>query len=138
VLSLIEKGLIESAHDCSDGGIAVALAESTFTKGVGAKIGIKAAGVAPELALFGENASRIVISCDPNKTSTIKQIAVESGLTADLLGQTNGNNLEIIVDGVKAISAPVSELKQEWASALERALHVETREHLVPEVLQKS
>jgi hypothetical protein len=70
--------------------------------------------------LFGESASRIVISCDPNKAATIKQMAVESGLVADLLGQTQGNNLEISVDGKVAVSAPVSDLKQAWAGALHR------------------
>jgi phosphoribosylformylglycinamidine (FGAM) synthase-like enzyme len=138
LLSLIDKGLIESAHDCSDGGIAVALAESSFKKGIGMRANLSSSGLSPELALFGESATRIVISCDPNKTSAIKQIAVESGLAADLLGQTNGNNLEISVDGKKVISARVSELREVWATALERALHVETPEHLVPEILQKS
>ncbi|MCU1308358.1 MAG: phosphoribosylformylglycinamidine synthase subunit [Acidobacteriaceae bacterium] len=138
LLSLIDKGLIESAHDCSDGGIAVALAESSFKKGIGMKANLSSSGLSPELALFAENASRIVISCDPNKTSAIKQIAVESGLVADLLGQTNGNNLEISVDGKNVVVAPVSELKQVWATALEQALHVEAPEHLVPEILQKS
>ncbi|MCU1312006.1 MAG: phosphoribosylformylglycinamidine synthase subunit, partial [Candidatus Angelobacter sp.] len=138
LLSLIDKGLIESAHDCSDGGIAVVLAESSFKKSIGMKANLSSSGLSPEFALFGESATRIVISCDPNKSSAIKQIAVESGLAADLLGQTNGNNLEISVDGKKAIDAPVSELRQVWATALERALHVETPENLVPEILQKS
>jgi phosphoribosylformylglycinamidine synthase II len=138
MLELIDKGLVESAHDCSDGGIAVALAESAFKKGIGAKVELRSSGEAPELTLFGETATRIVISCDPNKVSTIKQMAVKCGLAADLLGQTIGNNLEISVDGKKAIGALVSELKQGWATALERALHVETPEHLVPEILQKS
>jgi phosphoribosylformylglycinamidine synthase II len=138
MLELIDKGLVESAHDCSDGGIAVALGESAFKKGIGAKIELSSAGEAPELTLFGETASRIVISCDPNKVPTIKQMAVKCGLAADLLGQTIGSNLEISVDGKKAIGAPVSKLRQAWATALERALHVETPEHLVPEILQKS
>jgi len=138
VLELIDKQLIESAHDCSDGGVAVALAECAFKKGIGAKIEVKAQGVAPEFALFGEDATRIVISCDANKTQAIQQMAVKSGLSAEKLGVTGGRGLQISIDGKTAISAPVSELKQAWASALERALHVDAPEHLVPEVLQKS
>src|SRR6185312_9133486 len=137
LLELIDKQLIESAHDCSDGGVAVALAECAFKKGIGAKLEIKAQGVAPELALFGEDASRIVISCDANKTQTIQQMAVKSGLSGEKLGVTGGRELQISIDGKTAISAPVSELKQAWAIALERALHVDAPEHLVPEVLQK-
>ena len=65
-------------------------------------------------------------------------MAVKSGLVADLLGQTTKDRLEISVDGKPAISASVSELKDVWSTALEQALHADTREHLVPEVLQKS
>jgi uncharacterized Zn finger protein len=65
-------------------------------------------------------------------------MAVKSGLKADLLGSTNDNRIEISVDGKKAVSASVSELKAVWARALETALHTQTPEHLVPEVLQKS
>jgi phosphoribosylformylglycinamidine synthase len=138
LLDLIEKELIESAHDCSDGGVAVALAECAFKKGIGTQGEIKAQGVVPELKLFGEDATRIVISCDANNTQAIQQMAVKSGLSADKIGVTGGRNLQISIDGKKTISASVSELKQPWASALERALHVEAPEHLVPEVLQKS
>jgi phosphoribosylformylglycinamidine synthase len=140
VLELIEKRLIESAHDCSDGGLAVTLAESAFKKGIAANVDVSSRGLNPEIALFGEMATQVVISCDPNKSAIIKQMAVKSGLAADLIGQTTGkdNNIEISVDGKKAITASVSDLRQAWATALERALHVDTAEHLVPEILQKS
>jgi phosphoribosylformylglycinamidine synthase subunit PurL len=137
VLELIDRQLIESAHDCSDGGVAVALAECAFKKGIGAQIEIKAAGVALEIVLFAEDASRVVISCDPNKAHTIQQMAVKSGLSAERLGVTGGRELHLSIDGKQAVNATVAELKHAWASALERALHVETA-HLVPEVLQKS
>jgi hypothetical protein len=65
-------------------------------------------------------------------------MAVESGVAAVRLGRTTTNKLTIRVDGQVAIDASVSELKEVWATALQRALHVDTREHLVPEVLQKS
>ncbi len=137
ILDLITQRLIDSAHDCSDGGLAVALAECAFPQGVGARISLPASAN-PLLALFGEDATRVVISCDPKKTSTIQQMAVKSGLVADLLGQTTNDKLEISVDGKPAISASVSELRGVWSNALEYALHTDTREHLVPEVLQKS
>jgi phosphoribosylformylglycinamidine synthase subunit PurL len=138
MLELIDQRLLESAHDCAEGGLAVALAESAFPKNVGVKVELTSGGLAFEQVLFAETSSRILISCDPNKTVHIKQMAVESGLKADLLGQTQDNRFEIRVDGVIAINASVSELKEVWATALERALHTQTPEHLVPEVLQKS
>jgi len=137
VLDLVRQMLIESAHDCADGGLAVALAECAFPQGMGAKVDLKSPG-SNLLALFAEDATRVVISCDPKNTAAIQQMAVKSGLAADLLGQTTKDRLEISVDGKPAIAAAVSELKSTWDSALERALHPDTREHLVPEVLQKS
>jgi phosphoribosylformylglycinamidine synthase subunit PurL len=138
VLELIAQRLLDSAHDCSDGGLAVALAECAFPQRIGAKLNLTSASGSSLLALFAEDATRIVISCDPKNSATIQQMAVKSGLLADLLGQTTKDNLEISVDGKPAIAASVSELKQVWGSALEQALHADTREHLVPEVLQKS
>jgi phosphoribosylformylglycinamidine synthase len=138
LLQLIAEGLIDSAHDLSEGGLAVAAAESCFPQGIGARLDLSSNGAELELLLFGEEASRVLISCDPNKTATIQQMAVKSGISADLIGQTGGNSLKISVQGKPAIAAPVSELKQVWATSLEKMLHVETAEHLVPELLQKS
>jgi phosphoribosylformylglycinamidine synthase subunit PurL len=141
---LICDGAIESAHDCSDGGVAVALAESSFVRPraggpyVGAEIDLNSNGLFAEGVLFGETASRAVISCDPKKASDIQQIAVRWGVRAERIGQTVPEKLVIDVDGGTAVSAQVSELREVWDTALQKALHVETPEHLVPETLQKS
>ncbi|HZD92952.1 MAG TPA: AIR synthase related protein, partial [Candidatus Sulfotelmatobacter sp.] len=85
---LVRERAIESAHDCSEGGMAVALAESAFPLGVGAEIDLNSNGLIAESLLFGENASRVVISCDPKKAGNIQQIAVKWGVRADRLGRT--------------------------------------------------
>jgi phosphoribosylformylglycinamidine synthase subunit PurL len=133
-----EEKLLESAHDCSDGGLAVALAEAAFPLGIGAKVKLSSQGYSAETALFSEHATRVVISCDRKDTKRIQQSAVQYGLSAEVLGQTISESLEISIDGKVAVAAAVSDLKQVWESALPRMLHVETREHLVPETLQKS
>ncbi|HET9281844.1 MAG TPA: phosphoribosylformylglycinamidine synthase subunit PurL [Candidatus Angelobacter sp.] len=135
---LIQNQHIESAHDCSEGGLAVALAESAFPKNIGAEIDLKSNGVFAEGVLFSEDAGRVVITCDPKKALDIKQIGLKWGLRADQIGRTVPEKLEIRIDGKLAVSANVSELRQVWDSALKKALHVEAPEHLVPEVLQKS
>src|SRR5438270_1878629 len=132
------EGLIESAHDCSDAGIAVALAECGFAMEVGATIELPGGELPAEMVLFAEDATRIVISCDPRKTERIKQSGIEYGLSAEIIGRTAPGNLEISVNGQGAVSAGVSELKDIWERALPQMLHVESREHLVPELLQKS
>ncbi|HSB74428.1 MAG TPA: phosphoribosylformylglycinamidine synthase subunit PurL, partial [Terriglobales bacterium] len=135
---LVGSHAIESAHDCSDGGVAVALAESAFPRTVGAEVDLNSNGVFTEGVLFGEMASRVLISCDPKKTSDIQQIAVKWGVRADRIGRTVPEKLVIRIDGRQAVSAKVSELRQVWDKALTQALHAETPEHLVPEILQKS
>ncbi|HEY2360767.1 MAG TPA: phosphoribosylformylglycinamidine synthase subunit PurL [Candidatus Angelobacter sp.] len=143
---LIKEHAIESAHDCSEGGLAVALAEACFVKSkpgaatpyVGAEVDLNSNGVFTEAILFGETASRVVISCDPKKAEIIQQMAVRWGVRADQIGRTIPEKLVISIDGRQAVSAKVSDLRQVWDTALLKALHVDAPEHLVPEVLQKS
>jgi phosphoribosylformylglycinamidine synthase len=138
IIEMIGQGLIESAKDCSEGGLAVTLAESGFARGIGAQVELSSAGLVPEFVLFGEDASRILISCDPQNVPGIQQLAAKFGLSAAAIGSTISDKLEIRVDGEAAVAANVSELRDAWAGALERALHVETEERLVPAKLQKS
>jgi phosphoribosylformylglycinamidine synthase subunit PurL len=138
VRELIRTRTIESAHDVSDGGLAVALAESAFPLNIGAELDLTSNGSFAEALLFGEDASRILISCDPTKAENIKRIALQWGLKSERVGRTVPEKLEIRVDGNVVVRASVSELRQVWDTALVRALHAETREHLVPETLQKS
>ena len=74
---------MDSVHDCADGGIAVALAEKAFPKGVGARVNLASGGLSAEFVLFGEDASRIVISCDPAKVARIKEVAENHGVAAE-------------------------------------------------------
>ena len=64
------QGLVESAKDCSEGGLAVTLAECGFARGIGAQVDLSSYGLVPEFVLFGEDASRILISCDPQNVET--------------------------------------------------------------------
>ena len=138
IVEMMDAGLVESAKDCSEGGIAVTLAECGFEHGVGAEVDLTSDGLAREFVLFGEDASRILISCDRKNLEGIKVVAVKYGLSAEHIGHTAPDNLEIRVDGTVAVSASVSELERSWSGALERALHSETEERLVPDVLQRS
>ena len=125
IIELIEAGLVDSAHDCSQGGLAVALARCSFEKGIGCSVNLVGNGLATEFVLFGEDSSRIVISCDPADVARIKEVAAKHGISADLLGETVSGNIEVKVDGRVAVSAPVSDLRDEYEGALERALRSE-------------
>ncbi len=126
--ALVEMAQIEilsSAHDCSDGGIAVTLAESGFAKGIGMSIDLTSQGLPPEFVLFGEDASRVVISCDRDKVNEVQQVAVRYGIGAELIGETAPEHVEIRLDGRVVVSAPVSELREWYEGALEKALRAE-------------
>jgi phosphoribosylformylglycinamidine synthase II len=122
LIEMIQQGLPESVHDCSEGGLAVALAESCFAKGIGARVDLPSFGLPAEFVLFGEDASRVLLSCDQTKLSRIKEIAAKYGLSLDMLGETVPQHLEIKLDGKVKLSAAVSGLKDEYENALERTL----------------
>ena len=125
LISLIQAGLVESAHDCADGGLAVALVECALPAGVGANINLSAKDLPLEFRLFGEDASRVVVSCDPAYLARIKQVAGEYEISADVLGETAGGRVEIAIGGQAAISASVEELRAAYEGALEKALRTE-------------
>ena len=125
VIELIQQGVAESVHDCSEGGLAVALAEKAFAKGIGARVNIASNGLPPEFVLFGEDASRIVLSCDLADVVRLQQIAEKYGIAADVLGETIPERLEISLDGRVVVSASVSELGIAYESALESALRTD-------------
>ena len=131
IVQMIDEGLVESAKDCTEGGLAVTLAECGFARGIGAEVNLGSGGLVPEFVLFGEDASRILISCDPASVARIKEVAIKYALSAEQIGSTVPDNLEIQVDGRLAAAVAVSELKRVWANALEEALHTETEDALV-------
>jgi phosphoribosylformylglycinamidine synthase len=122
IVDLIQQGMVESVHDCAEGGLATALAEKAFAKGIGARVNLASGGLPAESALFGEDASRIVVSCDPGQVSRIQDVAEQFGISADVIGETVGDRLEISLDGAVVISAGVAELSAGYEGALEAAL----------------
>jgi phosphoribosylformylglycinamidine synthase II len=125
VVEMIGAGLVDSAHDCSEGGIAITLAESAFGKSVGVRVDLASQGLPPEFVLFGEDASRIVISCDRSKLLRIQQVAEKHELFAEEIGETVLQQVEIKLDGRVAVASTVGELRDSYENALETALQTE-------------
>jgi phosphoribosylformylglycinamidine synthase subunit PurL len=125
LVAIIEAGFVESAHDCADGGLAVALVESALPAGVGLSVRLPRQKLATEFALFAEDASRVVLSCDAVHLPRIQQVADEYGVVADVLGETGGDRVEIAVGEKNVISAGLGELRDAYEGALERALQAE-------------
>jgi len=127
LLEMIGAGLVESAHDCSEGGIAVTLAESAFAKGIGVRVDLTAQGLSPEFVLFGEDASRVVISCDLSHLPGIQQVAAKYGLSCEPIGVTIPEHFDIKLEGGVVVSATVSDLRDAYESALESLLKTDTQ-----------
>jgi phosphoribosylformylglycinamidine synthase len=125
LVELSQQGLVDSMHDCSEGGLAVALTESGFTKGIGINADLASNGLPTEFVLFGEDASRVVISCDQQQVSRIKDIASTYGLSIETIGQTASEVVQIKVDGKVIVTAKVSELRAGYEGSLESALKTE-------------
>jgi phosphoribosylformylglycinamidine synthase subunit PurL len=117
---LAKRGLIHSARDISDGGIAVALAEACFCHGIGVRANLsKAPDLPAEWDLFGETASQCVISCPKASVAQIeKLIGQYPGLMVATLGETVTDLFELAMDGRVLIREKVSGLRNVWSTAL--------------------
>jgi phosphoribosylformylglycinamidine synthase len=125
LVAVIHAGLVGSAHDCADGGLAVALVESALPAGIGLNIKLPKQKLAHEFRLFAEDPSRVVLSCDPIHLARIQQVTEEYGVFADVLGETGTDRIEIMIDDQSVISASVTELREAHEGALEKALRTE-------------
>ena len=119
-LAAVRAGLVSSAHDCSDGGLAVTLAESCLQGRLGVQITLpeREADLRPDARLFGESPSRIVLSATPENAARIQELAAAAGAPVYVLGTVGGETLEITAEGASLISRPVAEMEHTWRTAL--------------------
>jgi phosphoribosylformylglycinamidine synthase II len=113
VIKAIQRGLLNSAHDCSDGGLAVTLAESCIQGNTGFSGRLAHKGRL-DAALFGEAQSRIVVSVKAKAEHRLETLAAKMNVTLTRLGRTGGDRL-IIKD---LVDLPVNELRQSWWNTL--------------------
>ena len=136
VLTLIKKGWVQSAHDCSEGGLLVTLAECCLTHPstpFGAKIGLTQERLRLDALLFGESPSRIVISVKEDHLALVQQCIQDIGANVpmSLLGHvTDTDQMDVTVQGdknqtVRHLSWPVTDLADRWQNSLSRQLGIE-------------
>jgi phosphoribosylformylglycinamidine synthase len=120
VREIVRAGLADSSHDLSDGGLAVALAESSFgPAGVGASVDL-AIDMRPELLLFHEGPSRVLLSTE--RAGDIAAIASKHGVEALVIGETAPGRLTIRKSGEALVDCDLEGLHAAWQGALEKAL----------------
>lgn len=116
VRGLVREGLAESAHDCAEGGLAVALAESCLGGGVGARVRLP--GAISQEALFGEVPSRVILSVRADRTDEVLRRLDAADVPAVELGEVGGDRLTIF----GALDVPLGELETVWRDTLPAAM----------------
>jgi phosphoribosylformylglycinamidine synthase len=123
VQAMIRKGLVKSAHDCSEGGLAVALAEGCISGAakIGAKINLPASDQRVDVLLFNESQSRIIVSVAGDAVGPLQREAAQVQIPLMQLGSIGGASLEIeTATGV--ISWPLDQLHETWYGSIALAL----------------
>jgi phosphoribosylformylglycinamidine synthase subunit PurL len=121
VLRAAEKGLFASAHDVSDGGLAIAVAEACCGAPSGAPIGARIRmdeGMRPDAWLFAESQARMLVSARREHSGAVRDLAADEGVPISVVGEVGGAMLEFD----DQIALPVADVKTTWEGALERWL----------------
>jgi len=123
-MGAIREGMIRSAHDCSDGGLAVALAESCISgeKKFGVQINLPKGKGRIDDVLFNEAPSRVVVSISKNREPQFKQFCDAMKVPILHLGKVDGSNFEVKSDDKSVISAASAKLHELWYNSIARSL----------------
>jgi phosphoribosylformylglycinamidine synthase subunit PurL len=119
------SGLIVSAHDCAEGGVAIALAECAFDTGFGFEANATPVAFGDSafndvFALFGESASRVIVSVAPARAHELLARASAAGVPSSVIGRVGGSRVRIAVDGRPLIDEPLEAAEQIWSSGIDR------------------
>ncbi len=119
VLQAIQKGWVKSAHDCSEGGLAVTLAECCITgpKPIGAHVQLESS-IRADALLFGESQSRVILSISPNNREDVLSLVNSFQVPLLQLGTVVGEKLIIS----EWIDAEVDQLKKTWTEGFQKHL----------------
>jgi len=142
LVALAAEGAVQTAHDVSDGGLAVTLAESCFASApvaasssvgaqhaaplLGAIVRLEDASFPTEVAAFGERGARAVVSVKPSSLARLLDTARQYGVAAREIGKvTRGDAFRIEYKGRAVIDSSIETLRDAWAHSLERTLKVQ-------------
>jgi phosphoribosylformylglycinamidine synthase subunit PurL len=115
---LAAEGHLRTAHDLSEGGLGVALAEACFGHGLGARLRVELEAPAD---LFSESQARAVVAVPPESAEVVLRAAEEAGVPAAEIGEVGGADL-VLATGGETVTWNVAELREQWATALPKAL----------------
>jgi phosphoribosylformylglycinamidine synthase len=122
LVGLAREGRLASAHDVSDGGLAVALAECAMEANLGASV-VLAPGLRPSALLFGETTGRVLVTFSAGECGSVESAAQAAGVPMEVIGRVGGERLEVRAGGdPPLVDEPVAELHGIWTTAFARAI----------------
>jgi phosphoribosylformylglycinamidine synthase subunit PurL len=125
LVALAAESAVRSAHDVSDGGLAVSVAESCFGRdGLSAEISIVAAGAEDfaEAALFGERGARAVVSVAPASLARVNEVAAQYNVRAQRIGAVTRGEFRIQYEGAAVIQGSIESFRRVWSESLPQAI----------------
>ena len=123
LVSLASAGLILSAHDVSDGGLAVTIAESCFASdGLSADVNLARDAELAEVTLFGERGARAVVSLSAASLARLNAVAAQYGVAANRIGTVTRSEFRIQFNGTPVIRGDVSSFRKAWSESLAAAI----------------
>ena len=121
VLEGIERDLFQSVHDLSEGGLAVALAESAIAGNIGCKLDIQSE-LKGDRVLFSESQSRFIVSLKESKLSLLEKALTANNIPYSILGKIGGRDLEININEEKIIHHSIKALESNWRGAIQEIM----------------
>jgi phosphoribosylformylglycinamidine synthase II len=118
ILSAIEKGLLKSAHDISDGGLAIALAECCMEKELGIKVQMESM-LRTDVVLFSESQSRFVVSCSPEALAELQRLMDLQEIPYEILGTVESEDFVIDINNKNIVALKVKDMKEAWKGAFQ-------------------
>ncbi|HMA17267.1 MAG TPA: phosphoribosylformylglycinamidine synthase subunit PurL, partial [Thermoanaerobaculia bacterium] len=121
LVRLAGEGRLVSAHDVSDGGLLVALAECSMESGLSARLSFEP-GIRPSALLFGETTGRAIVTFTPESEGVVRSAAEESGVPLRRIGRVGGERLVVAIGERELVDEPVAELFEIWSTAFARRI----------------
>ena len=122
----ISQGLVKSAHDLSDGGLAVAAAECCMASGLGAHLELPSSAARLDRLLFAEGGARILVSVSPAQTVAWQEALDASGIPAQCLGVVEDDSeLSITQAGTNVLTSPIAQMRERFEQAIPRRMGVD-------------
>jgi len=124
VRAAVSAGLVSAAHDCAEGGLAVALAEASVSgpdeaPRIGCEVAVPGPGRADAL-LFGEGPSRVIVAVEPGSLREFEALMAESAIPWRWIGTTGGERLRLTLGARAVVDVAVDRIEHAWRSGFER------------------